>query len=279
MGGLGNQMFQYAFGKSLSIKHNKKLILDISLLENLKKNPNITPRDFELNAFGIKPNLTIFNKVHLFYLKYIKHSLCYINENDPYGFCQGLSLTANNTYIITGYFQSYKYFNEFIPFIVSDFKFKMLSEVYHKLQDFILGITNSVSVLIRRDDFVLINEENVLQENYYINAFKYIKSKVANPTFVIFTIGDTGWTHEKFSKFNDCVVIENEKPNLFGFEKLYLMTLCNHSIIANSSYGWWGGFLNHNSNKIVVAPSKWDSDIAVNSVIIKNRIPTDWVLI
>ena len=63
MGGLGNQMFQYAFGKTLSIKFNKKLILDTTLLETLKKNPNITPRNFELTAFGMKPNMTLFNKL------------------------------------------------------------------------------------------------------------------------------------------------------------------------------------------------------------------------
>ena len=147
------------------------------------------------------------------------------------------------------------------------------------MQSYILGINNSVSVLVRRDDFVLINEENVLNENYYIKAFNYLRSKVANPTFVIFTIGDTGWAHEKFSNFNDCIVIENENPNLFGFEKLNLMTLCKHSIIANSSYGWWGGLLNLNPNKIVVAPSKWDSDLVINSLILTNRIPSDWFII
>ena len=57
------------------------------------------------------------------------------------------------------------------------------------------------------------------------------------------------------------------------------MTLCKHSIIANSSYGWWGGLLNLNPNKIVVAPSKWDSDLVINSLILTNRIPSDWFII
>ncbi len=279
MGGLGNQMFQYAFGKSLSIKYKKKLIIDTRLLEILKNNPEITPRKFELSAFGIKPNLTFYHKVYLLYLKYVRKSLHHINEPDPYNYCDDFVLSTNNSYIITGYFQSYKYFGENLSLITSNFKFRPLRAAYHNLHNKILGINNSVAVLVRRDDFIKFNEVNVLNENYYLDAFSYIRSKVKNPTFVIFTIGDTEWAHEKFSKIVDCIIIENENPNLFGFEKLKLMTLCDHSIIANSSYGWWGGFLNSNAGKIVIAPRIWDSNNEVNSLILKNRIPIDWVVI
>jgi hypothetical protein len=125
----------------------------------------------------------------------------------------------------------------------------------------------------------LYNEQNVLDENYYYKSFDLIKSMLNNPTFIIFTIGDTSWTNEKFSKFNDCIIIENDAPRLIGYEKLNLITLCDHNIIANSSYGWWGAYLNNNPNKVVVAPKKWDSSTDINSLILQERIPSNWHLI
>jgi hypothetical protein len=278
MGGLGNQMFQYAFAKSLSIRYNKKLIIDNTLLNKLKKNPEITPREYELNAFGIKYTNPFLLKIYLFFLKFIKKSLVYIKEENPYEF-KNINLISNKDYLITGYFQSHKYFYSINNNINYYFSFKPLHSSYLSLQNLILGLKNSVSVLVRRDDFLFLNDQNVLDENYYYNSFELIKTKIKNPTFIIFTIGDTAWTNEKFSKLNNCIIIENHIPKLIGYEKLYLITLCDHNIIANSSYGWWGAHLNNNPKKVIIAPRKWDSDINTNTLILQNRLPSNWDLI
>ena len=115
--------------------------------------------------------------------------------------------------------------------------------------------------------------------NYYKSAIEYINLKISDPYFFVFTIGDTSWTKENFKEFENTEIVENDNPDLKGFEKMRIMSLCKHNIIANSSFGWWSAWLNENPNKIVIAPKKWIDNEEINQKISKYRLPQSWIKI
>jgi hypothetical protein len=138
---------------------------------------------------------------------------------------------------------------------------------------------NSVGVLVRRDDFISSNLDQTVDLNYFKRAFNEIKSKLSNPFFFVFTIGDTDWS-KNLLKFDDNIeIVENDTVEMQGFDKMRLMSLCKHNIIANSSFGWWSAWLNENPNKIVIYPEKWHYDDDVNTEILRDRFPKDWIKI
>ena len=282
MGGMGNQMFQFACGKALSIKHRVPLILDHSYLE--KKLPkNITKRNYELSAFGIdsKASKYLIFKIYFFNLLSriinFKDSYTIVNEISPYE--ANTKFPDYHNLVINGYFQSESYFENYSNIIKSCFKFIDPSFEYNSLIDKIRNQKNSVSILIRRDDYLNLNHDHVLSINYYNSSIAYIKQILPESFFFIFTIGDTLWTKENFKNMENSEIIENENPNLIGFEKMRLMSLCSNNIIANSSFGWWAAWLNDNPNKIVIAPKNWVNIESINSKISNNRYPKNWIKI
>ena len=113
--------------------------------------------------------------------------------------------------------------------------------------------------------------------DYFENAIKVIKDRICDPFFFVFTIGDTGWSRNLL-KFDDNIeIVENDSLEIKGFEKMRLMSLCKHNIIANSSFGWWSAWLNTNPNKVVIYPEKWHFDENINIEILKDRFPQDWI--
>lgn len=282
MGGMGNQMFQFACGKALSIKHGVPLILDHSYLEK-KQSKNITKRNYELSAFDIDLKASKYLMFKFYFLYFlskiirINNSYKIINEISPYE--ASTRFPDHSNLIISGYFQSESYFENFSTIIKSNFKFINPTSEYYSLIDKIRSKKNSVSILIRRDDYLNLNHDHVLSIDYYNSAIAYIKQILPEPFFFIFTIGDTLWTKENFKNLENSEIIENENPNLVGFEKMRMMTLCNNNIIANSSFGWWSAWLNDNPEKIVIAPHNWVNIESINSKISKNRYPENWIKI
>jgi hypothetical protein len=279
---MGNQMFQFACGKALSVKHGVPLILDHSYLER-KQPRNITKRNYELTAFGIemKASKYLLFKIYFssFLARIFSHKSFYklINEKSPYE--ANTKFPYYNNLIINGYFQSESYFENFSNIIKGSFKFIEPGYEHENLINKIRKHKNSVSILIRRDDYLNFNIENILSINYYQSAIEYIKLNVPNPYFFIFTIGDTEWTKENFQNFENSEIIENENPNLVGFEKMRAMSLCCNNIIANSSFGWWSAWLNENPEKIVIAPKNWINNDIINNKISKSRYPKNWIKI
>ena len=281
MGGMGNQMFQYACGKALSIKHGVPLILDHSYLER-KQPKNITKRNYELSAFGIelKASKYLLFKIYFssFLTRILSHKFFYkiINEISPYE--ANTKFPYYNNLIINGYFQSEQYFLKICDIIRSDFIFTNPNPKYNELINFINSLETPVSVLVRRDDYINLSDDSLLSIEYYNESIDYISSKVQNPCFLVFTIGDTAWVKENLKSDKKIIFIENENPDLKGFEKMRLMSLCKHNIIANSSFGWWSAWLNSFQSKIVVAPQKWSSNLNINTQILKNRLPKTWII-
>ena len=260
IGGLGNQMFQYAAGKTLAHLNNTFLKLDVSAFDDYKLR-NFDLLNFQTNIeFATKQEIDSLLPAHNFekafqYLSPLKKR-SYYREKEFHFDTKVLSL-GQNVYL-KGYFQSEKYFLPASNIIRDDFTFK--NEITKSLEETSSSLrnTNSVSIHIRRGDFSENKEteeyHGTLSIDYYHPAIELIKSKVSNPIFYFFS-DDINWAKENLSIPNATIVTGNLTKT--HIEDLYLMSQCRHNIIANSSFSWWGAWLNNNPDKIVIAPEKW----------------------
>jgi hypothetical protein len=286
-GGLGNQMFQYAIGAIMSLIKKDPLLLDISFFQMTEKRPGFTPRKFELTIFSNKYNIADKNQINKFKkLSYLNRIKKKINMNYPklfvevtMHFDQELLLMKSPLYL-DGYFQSYKYFVGFEDFIRGLFRFpvKYIDVKNTKLLKDIIT-NNSISVHVRRGDYILDKNTHafhgVCDVDYYLNAIKLIASQV-DDLFLIFFSDDIVWAKEKFENLPYSLVFVDHNKGDKSWIDMFLMSNCKHNIIANSSFSWWGAFLNKSDEKIVIAPKEWFADPMKNSETI-HLIPENWI--
>ncbi len=286
-GGLGNQMFQYACGRRLSIIHKTELSFDTKFLEDRTPRNNFTFRDYELGAFkrinfqkcDVK-NILRFYKTDMYsrILRKIAKPKIYSEQGRQFN---PDILTAVSSAYLDGYWQSEKYFEDFEEVIRSDFSFQSYPEndYVREIISYILE-SNSVSVHVRRGDYVSNQIAKsiyaTLSCDYYKKAIEYCSEKVKDAKFFIFS-DDPEFIKAKFSGIKNLIIVHH-KYSIENYVDMKLMSLCKHNIIANSSYSWWGAWLNRNSNKMVVAPGIWYNTSDNNSVI-KDRVPSSWHVI
>ncbi|MPN39089.1 O-antigen biosynthesis glycosyltransferase WbnK [bioreactor metagenome] len=123
---------------------------------------------------------------------------------------------------------------------------------------------------IRRGDYVntYSNYYHILDDTYYLNAIAYIRDKCTNTKLFVFS-DDIEWAQNNYKDIENIIFVAQNK----SYEDMYLMSLCKHNIIANSSFSWWGAWLNENDNKIVIAPKKWfKNEKMKNSILPKSYI-------
>jgi hypothetical protein len=237
-GRLGNQMFQYAAVKAQSLRLNVDCYL-----------PNHTAIKQD-GCFDYTNNKWIQYKLDLYDCFNISAPLLnqtetnlYIESDFSY---ESLILDVLDNTAIEGYFQSYKYFEDYKDEILKEFTFK--DEILNKCKSEISKYTNTVAVHIRRGD-------QVAHPNMWNVSLEYIQAALEQfsdeeYTFLIFS-DDMEWCKQVFPEG----VIFMEGNN--QYEDLCLMSLCNHNVISNSSYSWWAAYLNNNKNKKVVVPINW----------------------
>lgn len=269
-GGLGNQMFQYAFykeciarginaGVCLSVyekgldKFVSKPILELN--EVFKK---ITFDDTKILENVISLGYSTFMKIikDLFHLSNLKFE----EKEDS---CFDESIYENRYGILEGYWQSEKYFKNVVDDIRKDFTFCIKDTGLEKMADDIKN-SRSVSMHIRGGDYLKYKEEygGICTKKYYEQAIKYIQERIADIKIYVFT-SDIAWAKNIVSKKENIVFINEEDFEHYeNWYDMYLMSQCEHNIIANSSFSWWGAWLNKNNRKIVIAPWKW-SNLAV----------------
>ncbi len=282
-GGLGNQMFQYATARCIAEKACCSLLLDISVLS--EKYESKTYRNYGLNVFNIKADIAnsnickIAKRAESKYLKYLNFfffpKLRIIKES---GFAyEPFNIEPGENIYLKGYWQSEKYFSDIREIILKEFLPK--NEVTGKNKDMneIISSVNSVSVHVRRGDYVANPITNrvhgVCDTEYYNKAMHHIESKVENPHYFIFS-DDIPWCKENISSQNQLTFVDINTGEK-AYEDLRLMSFCKHNIIANSSFSWWGAWLNANPKKIVIAPKKWFNDSSRET---KDLFPDSWVM-
>ncbi|WP_374174012.1 alpha-1,2-fucosyltransferase [Flavobacterium tructae] len=267
IGGLGNQLFQYAAAKALALQTKQKFSLDISQFESYKLH------NYALNHFNVisknykKPNRYL-RKIKSFYQKNV-----FYKEVD-FGYNSDLIHLKGDIIFLEGYFQSEKYFIKYEKEIREDFEVRTLLKKETKAAIAKIESVNSVSIHIRRGDYINNPLHNTSKEEYYNKALEMVENKVYNPVYFVFS-DDMDWVKANFSTKQETVFIDFNDAST-NFEDLKLMTSCKHNIIANSSFSWWGAWLNKNPDKIVIAPKRWFNDDSINT---NDIIPTNWVKI
>lgn len=279
-GGLGNQMFQYAIAFSC----NERVYIDFSFLQkNNKTNDTFTKRDFELLLFPnlkykefteFHRNILFSNQRRYYYFRKlfsIKPNVVKQKENELVEF------NKNRFLYLDGYFQSEKYFLKKKKELLHIFEFPALDQENQALKEQILQHPNSVSLHIRRGDYL--KEEvkkyhGVLDQKYYDDAIELIKKKYANAHFYVFS-DDEEFAELQYGHLDNFTIIkENSKE---AWKDMALMTYCKHHIIANSSFSWWGAWLSKRDG-LKIAPKNWFNPEIVNFEI-DIIIPSNWIKI
>lgn len=281
-GGLGNQMFQYAFGIATAERTNSKLFLDQRFLEIKDQPAGFTLRDYELDIFGVSnQNILPSNlfskatklqgslKAKLF-RKIAPQFSTYIKEDSKKFHPEYLK--TNKEVYLRGYWQNPRYFDDYKEVILKAFEFqKGWSSSGKEFADQIAAQPQAISIHVRRGDY-LKNPFNlkVCNQEYYQKSIEHFKE--INGHYFIFS-DEPKWVLENFDLKSNCTVVDRKGSPETNYEDFRLMSLCHHHIIANSSFSWWGAYLNNKPNKKVIAPKLWDQLRSSKDV-----CPSEWIL-
>lgn len=251
-GGLGNQMFQYAFYLSLK----KKCPLTLSLFDNeesLHCHNGITLDC----AFNIK------SATRAKWFRWVRSSLPSVirrahrvEQENALMFDERYFSKHGLVTIFDGYWQSEKYFAPVADKVRKAFRFRR-EEMNSRTLQFAETLQKGtfVSVHVRRGDYLpLVDYHGLCSETYYHDAMRYMSEKLPNAVFVFFS-DDMDWVKENLNSEGAVYVDWNQGKD--SWQDMYLMSQCKCNIVANSSFSWWGAWLNGNANKIVIAPSRW----------------------
>jgi hypothetical protein len=272
-GGLGNQMFQYALGRQLAHRNNVDVRLDITEFEKYPL------RSYRLDNFNIIEKIATKQEIKNLKRENNRYSKFFFDTSErlvPYykrsvvreqgfNFDPNILRIRKNAYL-EGYWQSEKYFRDSEMVIRNEFTLRNPPDAIN--QRFIDDITRheSVSIHIRRGDYVSDPATNqthgIIPTEYYQKAIEKIGEEVDNPRYFLFS-DDHQWVKDNFPS-DDLVTCVTHNSFNSDHEDLRLMSLCNHHIIANSSFSWWGAWLGKNPDKIVYAPKKWFGTDAFN---------------
>lgn len=256
-GGLGNQMFQFAFYLSLK-KRGHKCILDNNMFSYVKMHSG-----YELEkVFGIQETMctnSLFHRLQLKLMYKYKPTRLVFKEK-PYEYCSDAYESICWYYI--GVWIHPSYFMGIEAELRIAFRFISVNDkninFSNELKEF-----ESVSLHIRRRDYLYNPNYNVCKEEYYKKAINKILESLDNPIFVVFS-DDPDWCDLYLKQFNVDYKIVNWNKGSDSYQDMFLMSQCKHNVIANSTFSWWGAWLNNNSGKIVIAPKKWTTTIPMD---------------
>jgi len=274
IGGLGNQMFQYAYGRALSIAYRTELFLDISIYLNNQSN-----RSFDLDMFDL-PDVQIGDSKDLdlsqwqYVITLNDFDFCY-NKNPLSGIKNLRQLFRQHKVIVVleGYWQSERYFKNIKSILQSDFKMLLtLNEksnlLYHKIIN-----SQSVMINVRRGDYLsLLDYHGIVDVNYVDAAISQVLKKAHTPVFYVFS-DDIPWCRENLSHIPDVFFVDESyyTPNYDQY--FFLMQACKYFILANSSFSWWSAWLSNREGKHVIAPKRWFANTGINTI---DLIPKSW---
>ncbi len=287
LGGIGNQMFQYAAGRALSLSTDQTHSLDLNDFTDYQLHNGFElERVFNIDKVVKSTSSNIQEllgwRANSFAKKVLRRS--------PFTRLRGPSFVVEPHFnywpaffkldhdcYLYGYWQSEQYFKDFADIIRQDFAFKIPLDERNKKVGLEMANTQSVSLHVRRGDYVSdpknSNIMHICSLEYYRQAINHIIKRIEQPVFYIFS-DDMAWVKEHLSIEFPCVYIDHNSGSE-SYRDMQLMSLCKHHVIANSSFSWWGAWLNANPEKTVIAPKNWfrngnnDSDL----------IPDEWIRI
>lgn len=267
MGGLGNQMFEYAFARTVACRRRASVKFNFRSLNVDRR------RCYSLGAWNVQAKpASVFDLSRIYIAARLDRALKpgrsyyqrYLIEEQSFCFDPN-ALKARRHCMLSGYWQSEKYFKEIETTIRREFTPRAepspkTREVAHAIRG-----SNSVFVHVRRGDYVDDPEMNGIygtcSVQYYTDAVNYVARLVPNPHFFVFS-DEPKWARENLKlPFPTTVVDHNLPGNSHSpgreHEDLWLMAQCRHAVLANSSFSWWGAWLNTERERLVIAPKRW----------------------
>ena len=292
-GGMGNQMFQYAAARALAIRNNTFLKIDLSFIKNGVLGGNVDYRNYGLNNFCIVEDIISEEELDHFIKRsrlFSKLKISWLNRKTGYrfplskmfsqkghGYDPEFMKLPNNSYLI-GYWQNVKYFAGSEEIIKQDFMFKNLPNNSNiPLLNKIINC-ESVAIHIRRGDFKNLPFLGTTDKEYYLRAINYLVKKLSKPVLFFFS-DEMKWVKENFNTISSASSIYYSDINTSSgseADDLRLMSNCKHNIIGNSTFGWWGAWLNNNPGKIIIAPEKLFADRDIDNQL-QGMIPDNWI--
>jgi hypothetical protein len=279
IGGLGNQMFQYAYAKSLCC-YGYAVKLDISAFDKYTKHSGFGLNKYKIDLpIATKKEIEIFGAEQFFEkLKkklHIKNKM--IIREKTLLFQSEMMAPQDNSYI-EGYFQTEHYFFDIRDILLQQFDIdQSLSPYAQDITAQIKDANVSVSLHVRRGDYIdnaqAKKTHGICSLAYYNEAISVLNEKFKDIKFFIFS-DDIAWVKENL-KIENSVLVASTDSRL-PHEDIYLMSQCHHHIIANSSFSWWGAWLNTKEDKMVIAPKLWFADDKRQAQA-KDILPQDWI--
>ncbi|AQG80779.1 alpha-1,2-fucosyltransferase [Spirosoma montaniterrae] len=279
--GLGNQLFQYAIGRRLALQNQADLWFDLRYYHQTYETDTV--RHFKLDRFSID-----YNVLDTSLYRYIqKASRLLLNRSLP-----GLIKTYTEPHfhydpaaihlrapflMLNGYWQTEQYFADCADQIRQELTFRrQAGPRFSAYKQAIAQSQTPVSVHVRRGDYVthadFSKSFGFIGLDYYMAAISRLKTQVANPTLFIFS-DDPDWVRQNLLVDLPHEFVVNEGTDA-EVDDLELMSLCRHHIIANSSFSWWGAWLNPAPDKVVIAPKIWFSNKPFDT---SDLTPSSWL--
>lgn len=265
--GLGNQLFQYALGRSLSLRRGQPLYVDLSYYRQAYATDTL--RAFRLDAFrapytvlNTSPYRYVAKATRLLPNRTLKPVFQFVRERQFHFDADVLNARARFL-TLSGFWQSERYFADCADVLRRELTFKQaLSPSGQSVAQIIEAAQTPVSVHIRRGDYVSHSEFSrtfgFVGLEYYRAAIARVTAGVPNPTLFVFS-DDPVWVRQHLTPAVPHVFVSSAGPDA-DLDDLHLMSRCHHHIIANSSFSWWGAWLNPRPDKLVIAPDRWFAD-------------------
>lgn len=286
IGGLGNQMFQYAFLIALRETFHQEILMDTNLFHTyplhngfeLKHIFNITAREAKISE--------IRKVYHHFFLRSYNISRIYThffprlstefveNHNTE---CDTRALQLDKDYYYIGLFQNPLYFDKYRNVIIKEFSLKGDLDSLNISVKNVIAKEFSISVHVRRGDYLNhANYAGICSLDYYMRALKYVINKYGNNIHFYIFSNDIPWCKYNFNRFSENYQFTYVDWNTSSdsYKDMFLMSSCNINIIANSSFSWWAAYLNDNPQKEIIAPLKWTNA----NISFKRQLP-EWTLL
>ena len=286
-GGMGNQMFQYALGRALSLKNNTPLYLDLNFLLDRTPHPKwqkFVFRNYDLDIFNIKAEIAAKKDIPRIYRSYLPGKFKVYEDTlkmkylplpgveKSFKFDPKVLGLGEDTYLM-GFWQSFKYFKEIEDVIRADFTFKKpMSEKSKTLLDEI-NSCESLCINVRRADFVDNSHHGTIGNEYYNMAISIVSQTRKIDKIYVFS-DDMGWCEQNLKFAHPTRFVNHEYAGPKFEEYLALMVACKNFVIPNSTFGWWAAWLSPIKEKVIIAPKKWFVDSNIDTT---DLIPKNWI--
>jgi hypothetical protein len=279
-GGLGNQLFQFAYGYARALELAAELELDVSYFDSDARHGGYALDSFKLNqTVALIKNGFLLNALFRLDEGIIGKFHSRVGHFEDGLGADDRVFKLGNTLYLNGFWQNPALFLDYTEQIKKALTLNEIENSYEYLQikDQIINGA-SVAVHFRRGDYVsdkgAASVHGVLQKSYYEKAVRKIEEAVDKPTFFIFS-DDIDAAKRELDFIENAIFVIAVSDNVVA--DMYLMSLCKHNIIANSTYSWWSAWLNESEKKIVIAPFQWFVNKEMNQKC--KIIPSEWITV